>query len=157
MAATYEPIASTVLSTSAASYEFTSIPGTFTDLILVATPIINVNQEPAVRFNSDSGSNYSRTLLQGNGTAASSGRNANLTWALPVGNGTDFILHIQSYSNTNVYKTCLSSSWISVGSVTRGVQLWRSTSAITSIWIGGDRAGSWAAGSTFSLYGIKAA
>jgi len=156
MPRTYEPIASTTLGASAASHEFTSIPGTFTDLVVIGTPIINVTQEPAIRFNSDSGNNYSRTYLRGNGTTASSGRGSNTSWLLPNANGIQFILYIMSYANTNVFKTSLAQDFDSTV-VERSVHLWRSTSAITSIWIGGDRAGSWAAGSTFSLYGIKAA
>ena len=35
MPATYEPIASTTLGASAAAIEFTSIPGTYTDLVVV--------------------------------------------------------------------------------------------------------------------------
>ena len=110
---TYTPIATTTLGSAASSYTFTSIPSTYTDLVLIASVKTGSGDDGiSVRYNSDSGSNYSMTYLLGNGSAASSGRASNATGA-QVGNvnATDFsptILNIQNYSNTTTYKSSVS-------------------------------------------------
>jgi hypothetical protein len=167
MAATYEPIASTTLGSAATSVTFGSggtLPQTYTDLIVV----INATATPTtaytgVRFNADSGSNYSTTVLRGNGSSASSARyssqsegytsqaNALSTTVSTV------VIHVMSYSNTNVYTTYLAADSASSVEVNRAVGLWRSTSAITSIELRGVGGNGFGSGSTFSLYGIKAA
>ena len=56
---TYEPIATTTLTSAVSSVSFGSIPQTYTDLILVnyfATT--TVNEDAYVQFNSDTASNY---------------------------------------------------------------------------------------------------
>ena len=165
MPATYEPIASTTLGSSAADITFSSIPGTYTDLILVITGAFSGNETIGVRFNGDTGSNYSSTILAGSGSTASSGRNSSQT-ALTVGtNGyyttsiaANSVLQIQSYANTNVYKTMLSRSNNANVGLDAIVGLWRSTAAIDSIKLYGFySAYTFSSGSTAALYGIKAA
>ena len=82
MAITYQLIASNTLSSSAASVTFSSIPTTYTDFVLrvsardsADTPVSALS----VRFNSDTATNYSFTRLDGDGSAASSGRSSNST------------------------------------------------------------------------------
>ena len=78
--ATYIPIASQTLGSAAASITFNSIPGTYTDLHLVITGNApGTNNFYVFRINSDNGTNYSRTTLTGNGSAASSVSNVNIT------------------------------------------------------------------------------
>ena len=165
MATTYEPIATQTLGSSAASVTFSSISGTYTDLVLVATPKVTANTTFGVRFNSDTGSNYSATLLYGDGTSAASTRVTSQTEIRVTYVGTArttntgmFKVQIQNYSNSSTYKTLLSrEDWAGEGTGAI-VGLWRSTSAITSITIipmsGGTIIDT---GSTFTLYGIKAA
>ena len=75
MPATYEPIQTTTLGSAAASYTFSSIPSTYTDLKLVITGTsVGAYADIDLRFNSDTATNYSWTALAGNGTAASSYR-----------------------------------------------------------------------------------
>lgn len=165
MPATYEPIASTTLGSAAADVTFSSVPGTFTDLVLVISGRKSTGtgtDDYKLNFNSDTGSNYSQTFLFGNGSSASSGRNSNLAYG-PVGRFASStasgpsvnVIHIMSYANSNVFKTILDSS-ASEADVIRRVVLWRSTNAITSIKIEGSLA-SLGSGTTLSLYGIKAA
>ena len=156
MAATYEPIASTTV-TAASTFSFTSIPGTYTDLVLVYAGTSSGSPN-TYRFNGDSGTNYSDTYLLGTGSAASSGRYSTQTAsraAIGPGGGQHIMkLLIQSYANTSVYKTTLTEQASSTTYVERLVSLWRSTSAITSLVMtcnGGTFTG------TASLYGIKAA
>ena len=115
------------------------------------------NDEVRIRFNSDTGSNYSRTYFEGNGTTASSARQSSVNDIQILGRNARMtnIVNIQNYSNSTTYKTFVgrfASSTINGGIVA----LWRSTSAITSIEIRTDT-NAFDTSSTFTLYGIKAA
>ena len=168
MAVTYEPIASVTLGSTTTSQSFTDIPGTFTDLMVVVSGASNrasINYDGVtIRFNSDTGSNYSYTRLLGNGTAASSDRSSSQTSGLGVsivstGTGTapsNIVINCMSYANTNVNKTVLAASANPGFRVERTVSLWRSTAAITSLSLTLDQ-GSFIVGTTFSLFGVKAA
>jgi hypothetical protein len=158
MASTYTPIATNTISGSAtSSITFSSIAGTYTDLVLVSNGSVSADADVNIRFNGDSTTAYSRTLVYGDGTTASSQRSTSLG-QLPViyfttAQGTA-ISSIQNYSNSTTYKTVISRSNSSFTAAYAG--LWRNTAAITSInvYIG---AGNFVAGTTFTLYGIKAA
>jgi hypothetical protein len=164
---TYTQIASTTLGSSAASVTFSSIPSTYTDLVIVsfaANTAVNANGM-GIRFNSDTATNYSKTYLYGDGTSAVTGRGTNQTNIsisnLPISSTGVFattITNIQNYSNTTTYKTVLSRG----GGANTGnlaivyIGLWRSTSAISTIDLIND-SGNFITGSTFNLYGIAAA
>jgi hypothetical protein len=118
------------------------------------------------RFNSDTGTNYSYTTLKGNGSTASSTRESSISSALlteTVGSTSlesISIIQIQNYSNTTTNKTHISRGNRASNGTDATVGLWRSTAAITSIAMamgGGFPTDNFAAGSTFTLYGIKAA
>lgn len=158
---TMTPIATQTLGSAAATVTFSSIPGIYTDLVLVGN-LANTTGAGDVyfRFNGDSGANYSKTQLYGTGTVAGSNNQSNYTsfsgfayLSTTIGTA---IGHIMNYSNSTTYKTVLSRSNDSAGLVMANVGLWRNTSAITSITIG-PAANNFIAGSTFTLYGIKAA
>ena len=161
MAKTYEPIATTTASGSTSQYTFTSIPATYTDLVLVIMAANASASNFEITFNSDTGSNYSRTQLSGNGTSASSARESNYTsyrtLSTPASTSTFAIanFNIMNYSNTTTYKTLLDRGGYASDQAYAQVGLWRSTAAITSIKLlcGSNLS----AGSTFTLYGIKAA
>lgn len=165
---TYEAIATqTLASTSTTTVSFTSIPSTYTDLVIV---IIGANQNGSrirYRFNNDSGSNYSRTSLTGNGSSAASYQGSNNTEAdlnviggsTTISSPMTIISNIQNYSNTTTNKTLITrfgSNDSAAAATEATVNLWRSTAAINRV----DaiaQGGNWIAGTTFSLYGIKAA
>lgn len=164
---TYTQIASTTLGSSAASVTFSSIPSTYTDLVIVsfsANTAINGNGQ-GIRFNSDTATNYSKTYLYGDGTSAVSGRGTSQTNIsisnLPISSTGVFaatVTNIQNYSNATTYKTVLSrGGGANTGNlVIAYVGTWRSTAAITTIDLIND-SGSFITGSTFNLYGIAAA
>lgn len=160
VATTYEPIATTTLSSAAASVTFSSISGSYTDLVLIVNAKNTTgSQSPYLQFNSDTGSNYSETYLRGDGTTASSGRDLSQTKGYVAFLNNEWgnaIINIQNYSNTTTYKTIISRSARSTMTAAV-VTLWRSTSAITSVLINADGGDTFVAGSTFTLYGIKAA
>jgi hypothetical protein len=160
MPATYEPIATQTLGSAASAVTFSGIPSTYTDLVLV-TSIFDANTFCMLRVNNDSASNYSYTYVQGNGSTASSGRGSNQTETYLYSTATTSrnvtILNFQNYANTTTNKT-----WIqrdsSASSTFAYVNLWRSTSAINRIdIISASATNSILSGSTFTLYGIKAA
>jgi len=161
MPATYEPISTTTLGSAQASFSFTSIPGTYTDLVAVVVAETGGNLK--IEFNSDTGSNYSNTVLYGTGSSALSARNTNSTGLLfgttaqVLGNGVN-IYYFMNYSNTTTNKTVLSRGNDVDNSLVRAdVGLWRNTSAITSIRFISNLGSNLAAGSAFTLYGIKSA
>ena len=160
---TYVALATQTLGSAAASVTFSSISSAYTDLVLVAQPLKTTAGGGTLRYqvNSDSGTNYSNTTLYGDGSTAGSDRASSAVYGR-IGfwtgdnQGNTFIANFQNYSNTTTYKTVLSRT-NNLGSLMGAtVNLWRSTSAITSIYIYND-GGNFAAGSTFSLYGIKTA
>jgi hypothetical protein len=165
---TYTPIATTTLGSAAASYTFSSISGTYTDLVLVVAGTISSNGFGVVaRFNSDSGTNYSVTNLRGSGSATQSTRASNQTYAwLTYGDGfssteqCNLIAQIQNYSNSTTFKTVLTRNNNPNGSSGFGTEatvgLWRSTSAITSITVQPE-SGNLNSGMSLTLYGIAAA
>jgi hypothetical protein len=158
---TYTPIATTTLGSATNSVEFTSISGSYTDLVFVANFSNTSNTDLYFRVNGST-SGYSVTQFYGaSWTSTKSSRYTNTnTWVLdPGGNGmgtgqTNLVLNIQDYSNTTTYKTSLArvNSEIVAGAVTG---LWRDTSAITSVRFYVDQ--NFASGSTFTIYGITAA
>jgi hypothetical protein len=157
---TYEAIATTTLSSTATDVTFSSISGSYTDLVLVCYLSDNSNNQLAIQVGNgslDTGSNYSAIRVNGTGTSATSNRSTSIAYIYPGITGTAFGTHIfnfMNYSNTTTNKTVLSRVSQSDYFVTASVGLWRSTSAINTIKVYG---GTWQIGSTFSLYGIAAA
>lgn len=166
MAITYTPIATQTLGSAATSVTFSSIPSTYTDLVLVAN-VQNAgagNPSSSLQFNGDTATNYSLTILYGNGTSAISTRATSSSMiymnytALPTANSYAVqIANIMNYANTTTYKTAITRSGAAGGGTETVAGLWRSTSAINSIKVLTDTAVNYAIGSSFTLYGIKAA
>lgn len=166
MPATYEPIATTTLGSAASSITFSSIPATYTDLRIafVGTESTAGFNYANLRFNADTGSNYSFTYLTGNGTSAASARNTSQTRIRLTEYGLSntipamILVDIFSYAGaTN--KTILSSSaedYNGSGMMEAKVGLWSNTAAINSITLV-NLVSNFAIGTTATLYGIKAA
>ena len=164
MTATYEPIETQTLGTAQASVIFSSIPATYTDLVLIfsGTAATGSTDSIRIRFNGDTATNYSYTNLSGNGSTASSARASSDTNIAPaLINSTEVsnnIWNIFNYSNTTTFKTVLVRANIAGGLTRASVGLWRKTpeaiSSITLTIVGGQN---FASGCTFTLYGIKAA
>jgi hypothetical protein len=161
---TYEPIASQTLGSAAASVTFSSIPQGYTDLILVVSGSMSGTASSVyMDINGvTTGSTYSFTWLRGNGSAAASGRAANISLGAFLGSTAGYttsqfniICNIQNYANTTTYKS-LTSRWNQADSeIDAIVNLWRSTNAITSLRIKNNGSDNFTTGSTFSIYGIQ--
>lgn len=167
MPATYEPISSTTLASASAEVNFTGIPQTFTDLVLIGNVANSGSGSTAgvIRLqvgngSIDTGSNYSTTFLFGEGSgAASSVRVTNQTFGYngeclgTLANASPLTIYFNNYSNTVTNKTFLTRHG-STSRVEANVTLWRSTSAINQIKVH-IAANTFIAGSTFTLYGIR--
>lgn len=165
---TYEPIATNTLSTATKSVTFSSITGTYTDLVLIINGKTTGNDDFInLRFNSDTGSNYSVTRFYGNGTTTGSGRSSNQSRifvgydaAINTTYQWNGILNFMNYSNSTTYKTVLfrdnSPSGTGYPGTAANVGLWRNTNAITAIEVEANTY-NFDTGSTFTLYGIKSA
>lgn len=172
MANTYTLIASNTLSSSAASVTFSSIPNTYTDLVLkmsLRTAYASTEDELVIQFNSvTSGGLYSHTNLYGSGSGAASDRETSV-------NKIEYRLRINAanntsdtFSNVELYLPSYNAAQNKPLSVdlaheqngttayrTAVAALFRSTNAISSIYFASDNAANLVSGSSFFLYGIK--
>jgi len=164
--ATYDLIASQTLGSAASSITFSSIAANWTDLRLVVVCQTGTSATAWIRYNGDTGSNYSNTYMEGNGSTATSSKDTNNTFIyvgeytfVPTSNPGLYTIDIFSYAGST-YKTLLSTASLDAngsGGVERAVGLWRSTSAITSVTFQLGGGATMNSGATASLYGIKAA
>jgi hypothetical protein len=156
---TYVALATAIATGSQSTITFSSIPQTYTDLVLVCSGN-TVNLATALLFNNDNGTNYSRTGVRGYSSTADSFRqNAQSYLAIdasvsqPLQNA---IINIQNYSNTTTRKTVLWRTNSSTG-VEAMVGLWYGTiAAINRIDVISTGGTNFSAGSTFTIYGIAA-
>jgi hypothetical protein len=163
----------TVGAAGATSVSFTNIPSTYTHLqirgiVRSTTSGTSIGDNVDLRINSDSGSNYARHLLQGDGstTATSTNTSGSLTRisvapraGVTSNTYTALICDILDYANTNKYKTLRTLSGVDAngsGIVFLISGLWMSTSAVTSITILPE-ANSFTQYSQFAIYGVKSA
>jgi hypothetical protein len=160
MSSTYEPIATTTLGSDTANITISSIPSTYTDLRIILSGKFSASQTLWIQFNGDTSTNYSYTRIFGNGSTVSSLRESSISQgkiAAVSGNNFDAtLIDIQNYANTTTFKTtlCRGNTNQFIGAY---VMLWRKTpEAINSIKFGGEDAGDFKAGTTVTIYGIKA-
>ena len=169
MANTYELIAAVTVPSAQATIDFTSIPSTFTDLVLkvsARTSESNTYSGVSLSFNgattnrsyrlvygagSGSGASESGTSLTNygvNGSTATASSFGNLEWYIP------------NYANSGIYKS-VSSDGVSETNATAALAnlaagLWSSNAAITSISIAVNSGGAtFQQYSTAYLYGVK--
>lgn len=167
MPATYEVINTQTLGTATADVYFNSIPQTYTDLVLVISGNSASYFNTAFRLNSDSGSNYSWTELYSTGSSVVSGRISSNTFGrfdnyggMDTTGRNIIVANFMNYSNSTTYKTVIDRA-NNAGGTYPGAQinmnLWRNTAAITAINVLSSTGANFSIGSTFTLYGIKAA
>jgi hypothetical protein len=171
-ASSYESIATATGTGSSGTITFSSISSGYTHLQLrmltrdaFATTGIDYVK---LRFNSDTGTNYARHQLKGDGaTATATGAitlDNILLYGHPLGSNTanvmgTYVVDILDYASTAKYKTVRSLSGCDLNAtgqilITSG--LWLNTNAVSTITI--DAGGTFfTTSSTFALYGIKAA
>jgi hypothetical protein len=159
MASTYEKIATNTLGSATSSVTFSSISGSYTDLVIIFAGTGSNNSAIYLTFNNDTGSNYSNTNMYGDGTSAASQRRSNQTSIKDIllyTTQTNAIIQIQNYSNSTTYKSVLARSNVASAETDVTVGLWRNTAAITTVTLIAGTV-NFATGSTFTLYGITCA
>jgi hypothetical protein len=170
----YDSIATTTVgSGGTASVTFSSISQTYTHLqirwLMRSNRATGFNDALRVRFNSDTGSNYSNHLLYGDGTGAYADAGTNTT-SMPLGYGSSNnniassfgagVIDILDYANTSKYTTGRGLTGLSTngaGDETIGLASgsWRNLNAVTSITIFPGTGTLFNEYSSFALYGIK--
>ena len=170
MAATYTLISSNVLSASAASVTFSSIPATYTDLVLRFTARSDraiVSDNIPITFNGTA-TGYSRTYLVNNGGTPQSANQTSTGTSIAVLYSDGANATANTFSSGEVYIPSYTVSQnkpvSSIGMVEDNnatgyagttAHLWSNTAAITSITVSASSSQNFVAGSSFYLYGIK--
>lgn len=170
MANTYFPIASTTVgSGGTTTIEFTSIPQTYTDLIIKVSARMDravTRQSLNVWFNNSTGSWVGRRFAAYDTSSLLSDTASTTYYQIPQGTGTNATA--STFSNSEFYipnytgstnKSIISDSVTENNSTTSwivdlGIGFWSNTSAITSIKIDGNGF-NFLQYSTATLYGIK--
>jgi len=164
-------ISSQTLGSSAASITFSSIPATYTDLVLRASMRSDAAatvKETEIIFNSDTSTNYSFTNVLGlgsNGTASQQFGTQAYGWTGKIAAASstsntfaNVEIYIPSYTasqNKQISSTNMNENNNTAVEATAAVAvLWRNTAAITSILFY-PRASNFVSGSSFYLYGLR--
>jgi hypothetical protein len=160
----YIALATTTLGSSSGSVTFSSIPTSVSgvalrDLIVVVAGTTTSAVGVALRFNSDSGSNYSYVLMDGFGSGAGSSSASGSDNAMNmgvIGNGqSNVIYQVMDYSATDKHKSALNrTNALSWGGVRAGAGRWANTNAINTVQVLTMGANTFSSGTTFSLYGV---
>jgi hypothetical protein len=164
-----EPIATTLLSSTATTVTFNNIPQGYKHLQLRA--ITRVGAGSGTSFsgisllcNEDTSSSYTYHRIIGNGSSPSADGAGSFGYiiagyalqnGLLTNNFGPTILDVLDYSNVNKYKTFRSMSGYDnngTGSIIFGSGVWMNSAAITSLTL---KDVTFAANSRFSLYGIR--
>lgn len=168
MPSTYTLIKGETIGSAAASYTFTAIPSTFTDLVLRVSVRSDISGDATwfdVVLNSDTASNYSSTILYGTGSAAGSFRvsiaRPDYTVAGATSTSNTFSngeLYFPSYTvsqNKPISAFSTGENNSSTSYLATTAMLWRNTAAITSIQLKNNSTYLFQSGSSFYLYGIS--
>jgi hypothetical protein len=164
MSDTFQKIATvTVGSGGAASMDFTSIPSTYTDLVLKTSlrdTFASTVQIINMSFNGNT-ANFSNRNLQGNGSTASSFTqtrrillsNSASSTANTFSNGDIYIPNYAGATNKSFSADSVTENNATSSFQALDASLWSNTAAITSITLTPD-SGSFVQYSTATLYGI---
>lgn len=165
MALTLTKLTTVTVGSSVSTISFTSIPQTFTDLLLkFSLKSTSANQQTDGLFFKINGSsaNFTRRSIYGDGSGVASSTQSNAYLGFTPGASATSIfgngeLYIPSYTSSN-YKTTYSDNTSEANQTISysffATQLWSQTAAITQLdlyYSGGD---SFAQYSTATLYGI---
>jgi len=156
----------TVGSGGSSTISFTSIPSTYRHLQIRLTGVTNANANTQMRFNSDTGANYSYHRLSGSGSAASAGGSASLNAFYVAGSNLSgftitpyaAIIDVLDYANTTTNKTMRSLTGSELNTTNGEMKFlsgaWFNTSALSTISLFLD-SGTFSQYTSAALYGIK--
>lgn len=152
-------LATLTLSAGQATVTFSSISGAYRDLRLITRTTSTTASGGYMRFNGDTGSNYSAVWAYGTGasTGSSSATGTSISlFGMLNGNTNIDSYDILDYSATDKHKSLLNryDSPQADGTYMRAGR-WANTAAITSIVLGATT-GTFSAGDSFTLFGVSA-
>jgi hypothetical protein len=166
--------AATITGSATSSYTFTSIPSTYTDLLIVAKVKGSNTNYGSCKLTLGTGGTLNSTTsktqiaLYGNNTSAGKEIILDMTQfdlCRASGISSDqwgmHEVRLNSYANTNIHKYMICRTSLAIGTG-KGVEsiagVWRNTGAVDTIKFESTATGNnFAIGSTFTLYGVKAA
>lgn len=156
---TYIALATVTLGATATDVSFSSIPGTYRDLVFVMTGSSTLATDVTMLINNDSSNIYTSVRMLGDGvnTASSTTSGTSGTWLRFSGTtviGSN-IVQFMDYAQTNKHKTLLIRTDNSNSLTAARAARFGTTNAITSFKVTSDT-GLFSIGSTFSLYGVAA-
>ena len=160
--ATYTLISSvTVGAGGAANITFSSIPATYTDLVILYSTRAEVSGTNWINMTLGAGGSYSTRYLYGTGSVVNTGTGvfavneaADYT-ADTFANGEIYISNYLSNTTKSVMANSVSERNSSSAEANLGALTWSGTSAVSTIVLTTDGATDWAEHSTMDLYGIS--
>jgi hypothetical protein len=165
---TYEPIAQYTLTGTQSSVSFTSIPQTYTDLVVSIHGRSTIASADSIIFcqlNGVTSSSYGFKRFGSSGTSGYSDGSYSSAYMymgrVPGNSATasyfsDITVNVNDYTATK-YPQLFSSSFMPTTAIEYQAGSFFSASNVVSILFYLESSSSWAIGSQFSLYGIKAA
>lgn len=159
----WTPVANITLGSAQASVTFSSISGSYRDLVLVMTPATTgYGGGPFLQLNT-SGFAFSWTWAEGDGTTPYVNSGSNLDFPINPENSISsaqtvpITVQFLDYISTDKHKHILYRYGAAGQGSGMGTARWPSTAAITTIIITAATGGrTLSAGSTFALYGVSA-
>ena len=169
--ATYTLISSNVLTSTAATVTFSSIPSTYTDLVLRCSMRSDRASAAADRYKltfNSSATGYSILYLSGDGSSAGSGLTASTSYIEGINAVDATTATSNTFSTVEIYIPSYTVSQNKPIGIAQAQEdnsatafiyptaaLWRDTSAITSISFAPRYGTNFVSGSSFYLYGIS--
>jgi hypothetical protein len=159
----YIALANITLTSTDSDITFSNIPTSVNGVALrdLVLTFVGSNSQADMRFrlNNDSGANYTWVYAEGNGSSTGSGGETSpktyASWSYAPSNYREFtVLQIMDYSATDKHKTILTRGNQPQRVAVMSALRWASTSAVNSISLFESVGGVFAAGSTFTLYGV---
>jgi hypothetical protein len=165
MAQTYEAISTTTLAVNTTTISFTSIPQTYTDVVVSCVGYgAGGGGSIVVKINSNSGSIYNTNYVYTDGSTIIGAKTGDLTSGCFMGrimtSSTDLgggYFHIMNYTSSSTFKTMIGQSvaaapitWFSIGNA-------RSNTAVTRLDLTVESGYPFASGFQATIYGIKSA
>jgi hypothetical protein len=151
----------------ATSFDFTSIPSTYTDLCIVLSSrgASGGATDVLIELNSDAtGTNYVARQLQGNGASANASGGSGNQSATSTGstdtastfaNSSIYIPNYAGANNKNILTDTVTENNATTAYITLRANVWNNTSAITSIRLKNANGSNLAQYSTAYLYGVS--
>lgn len=152
--ATYTPLATITLGSSASSVTFSNIPNTYRDLILVVNGVASNTGDPTIKLNNSS-ADFNWSQIIGTGSSIISNAVSNNSLGKYSTTRFNLIINLQDYA-ANKHKIILARSSAPGDDVRFIAMRWAQTTAVNSLTFGCAGSDTFSQSSTFALYGVIA-